>query len=458
MLLLTLAAIAVPVEMRDLGHATLDFRAYPGDFVANVLGFVPVGLVFARVGRLQAIVAAALLSTTAEVSQLVMMYRDPSGADILANTIGAALGAGIGTYWELRPPELALNRWTGWGGAIGACAIVIWGLVPAANPINTRGYTSPGTLEAHWKFDEPGGNTAGDSSGHGLNGRFHNPPKRVSGVLNGAAAFDGATDSIDLHQSTPLRLAGSMTITAWINSSKFPANDAAVISQFGGDAGYQLDTTVDRGPRTIGFKLTNSHGELMARYGATPLGLGAWYHIAGVYNAAARTLDVYLDGELDNGDLLGTITPQQRSARAGVAVGQRQDADGYAFAGSIDDARIYSLALTREEIKAVMRGDGIGRATEHERPRAADRIRMSDKEDTIIPLRAAMLGMMTAIAILSWWRSAGQTACLLAGLFAGLLLLPPLFSYLPLFNLWLIPLVSLAGGASVALATRCSPQ
>jgi hypothetical protein len=58
------------------------------------------------------------------------------------------------------------------------------------------------------------------------------------------------------------------------------------------DRGYQLDTTIDQGPRTIGFKLSDACGHLMARYGATPLALHTWYHVAGVYDAAAQTLDV----------------------------------------------------------------------------------------------------------------------------------------------------------------------
>ena len=43
----------------------------------------------------------------------------------------------------------------------------------------------------------------------------------------------------------------------------------------------------------------------MARYGATPLALDTWYYVAGVYDAEAKTMDVYLNGELDNGFLRG---------------------------------------------------------------------------------------------------------------------------------------------------------
>ncbi len=97
-----------------------------------------------------------------------------------------------------------------------------------------------------------------------------------------------------------------MTITAWIYSISFPRDDAAIVSN---TPSYQLDTTVDTGPRTIGFKLGDPCENLMARYGSTELVRNTWYHVAGVYDADARTLDVYLNGRLDNGPLQGTVAP-----------------------------------------------------------------------------------------------------------------------------------------------------
>ena len=39
----------------------------------------------------------------------------------------------------------------------------------------------------------------------------------------------------------------------------------------------------------------------MIRYGATTLQTNTWYNIAAVYDAAAQTLHVYLNGQLDDG-------------------------------------------------------------------------------------------------------------------------------------------------------------
>ena len=61
----------------------------------------------------------------------------------------------------------------------------------------------------------------------------------------------------------------------------------------------------------------------MFRYGATAMQPNTWYHIAGVYNATTRTMDVYLNGQLDNGELVGTVTASQQNSPQNVYIGQR---------------------------------------------------------------------------------------------------------------------------------------
>ena len=126
-----------------------------------------------------------------------------------------------------------------------------------------------------YAFNERHGTTASDASGHGLDGRLlvNGPTFTTAGKYSNAVALDGINDYVNLGNPTALQLTGSMTVSAWIYSSAFPADDAAIVSKRGGGPliGFQLDTTVDQGPRTIGFKLTNSSGGQMVRYGATTL-------------------------------------------------------------------------------------------------------------------------------------------------------------------------------------------
>ena len=176
------------------------------------------------------------------------------------------------------------------------------------------------------------------------------------GKNGNAVSLSGTNQYVNIGNPSSLQLNGSMTISAWINSSSFPVDDAAVVSKRSNtEVGFQLDTTIDRGPRTIGFKLTNSSGALMARYGATALQLNQWYHVAGVYNASTQIIDVYLNGQLNNGTLLGSVTASQQNSTSNVNIGQRTGFPGtYNFSGKIDDVRIYNRALTLAEIQTDM--------------------------------------------------------------------------------------------------------
>ena len=471
MLTIILAATAIPVAFRPLQQAELLFfsidhiDAY--DIVANITGFVPVGIVLAALGPVRAVMAAALLSMLAETSQLVMLYRSPSLTDVATNVLGAILGVIVVARYNLKPQFKATRR-IGTVAAALALLLILGVWTMSGNWPSDRGTTTTGTgtLEAHWTFDEGSGRVALDLSGHGLNGEYHNEPKRVAGLMGSAVKFDGTADYINFGHPTALRLTSSMTISARINSTSFPRDDAAIVSSRSNEVGFQLDTTIDKGPRTIGFKLGNSCGTMMARYGTTPLALNTWYYVAGVYNAEAMTMDVYLNGELDNGLLVGPVMGIQKSSRRNVYIGTRSDSDGFGFAGEIDDVRIYSLPLTKAEIVADLHGSGHSSAPQraaggdHGRTpsRPEDRKEACsgspDPEDAKIPVAAATLGVLAAIACAGLFPSSGPLPCLIASLAAGLLFVPAMASTLPVLTHWMMLLLSLAGGASVAFTMR----
>ena len=205
---------------------------------------------------------------------------------------------------------------------------------------------------AAYGFNEGTGTTTADASGNALTGTLDDATW-AAGKYGSAVNLDGVDDYVDLGNPTPLQVTGSMTISGWINSAAFPADDATIVSKKTSDGtGYQLDTTIDTGPRTIGFKLTNNSGDDMVRYGATQLQLNTWYYVAGVYNAATQTMDVYLNGVLDDGTQVGAITSSQQNSTANVNIGQRSGS--YNFDGRIDEVRIYSQALTAAQIQADM--------------------------------------------------------------------------------------------------------
>ena len=93
----------------------------------------------------------------------------------------------------------------------------------------------------------------------------------------------------------------------------------------------------------------------MIRYGATTLQPNTWYNIAGVYDAAAQTLHVYLNGQLDDGQLVGTVTATQQTSALDVEIGQRPGTPGvFQFNGRIDDVRIADHAITQSQVQTDM--------------------------------------------------------------------------------------------------------
>jgi hypothetical protein len=74
--------------------------------------------------------------------------------------------------------------------------------------------------------------------------------------------------------------------------------------------------------------------------------------VSGVYDAAAGTLDIYVNGILDDGVLRGSVPAAQFNSPASVNIGRH--GGGFYFRGTIDEVRLYDRALTPAEIQLDM--------------------------------------------------------------------------------------------------------
>jgi VanZ family protein len=74
------------------------------EFVANILMFVPLGLLLTLLLRHHwyGVILALVISVAAELAQAFIPSREPSLRDVLANVLGAAIGAGIAWIVVLR--------------------------------------------------------------------------------------------------------------------------------------------------------------------------------------------------------------------------------------------------------------------------------------------------------------------------------------------------------------------
>ncbi len=460
-----LAATAIPIDIGSLANARMNVGWSLVDAIVNVLGFIPVGCVLAPSGVVRATIIAIVMSAGSEVLQLGMVHRDPSFTDILCNVAGALIGIACAVALRIRTVSITLGRAVAVAAAATCLFVVVAAGMGAGPPLNSRGVTEPGTLEAHWKLDEESGRVARDSSGHGLDATFAADPHRSKGIVRQAPRFDGAGSYPGARSDAAFRLAGSMTLAAWINSSSFPRDDAVIVSTLehfeNVRAGWQLDTTIDRGPRVIGFKLTGSCGTTMARYGATPLQPNVWYHVAAVYDAHAQQLDVYVNGKLDDGDLVGSVESYQRSSRFGARIGQRGDLDGFEFSGLINDVRVYSRALRASEIADLAERSSADRvpvdtaASTVAPPRRDNRQChwSGEPEDARLPALVVLGGISVAV-LCAWALTRFMMAGMVASLAIGLVIFFVSTPTLPRFNLWAFPLTALAGALAVCTSIR----
>jgi hypothetical protein len=438
----------------------------PSEILINVVGYLPVGVVLAALGTTRAIAATILLCTVAEASQTVIVHRDPSVFDAVANILGGLAGVAAANAASVGTAAIRISRLRA-AAAFGAAALLttlVWHM--SGGPLNARGVTRPGALEAHWPLDGVTGRIARDSSGYHVDGRYRTEPTTVAGKLAGAVLFDGSRDAVDFGQATGFRLIGSMTVSAWIRAAAFPADDAAIVSTFahvpGMALGWQLDTTVDRGARTIGFKLADECGELIARYGATPLRVDTWYHAAGVYDAERQSIHVFLNGALDDGFLLGSVSALHRPSRQPATVGRRSDRDGFEFAGAIDDVRLYSFPLTNPQIADVMAGKDVSTPARAPEVQPAARRRhcqwQSEPADARLPAAIALVGGFVAITLAGLWPARGGGAILAACLLTGLALVPLTAPTLPAAKIWIIPLIAGGEGLAVVKSLTRGPE
>ncbi|MFC1793953.1 kelch repeat-containing protein, partial [Planctomycetota bacterium] len=198
---------------------------------------------------------------------------------------------------------------------------------------------------AQWKLDETAGDIAYDSVGDHdstLNGNpFWQP---AGGKYDGALEFDGIDDYVETDFILdPAK--GSLSAFAWIYSG---APGQVIISQTGDFGGTWLGIDPSEGKLITGFS-DIYFGVLVSE---TVITDGQWHHVGLVYDLDSLHRLLYVDGVLVAED--ATVVSGMPSD-GGLYIGASKDLDAASFfSGLIDDVRIYDVALSAEEIAALV--------------------------------------------------------------------------------------------------------
>ena len=214
--------------------------------------------------------------------------------------------------------------------------------------VKTEAVSRPsGGLVGWWKLDETGGSIAVDSSGGNPAGVLLGNPQwqPAGGKVGGALEFNGVDDYVDTGYKTDLP---AWTVAVWVKSPAGPSTEIQS-GPVHREKNYHINWShvfdAFRGAAAVSVNGTwyaASFGELQAN---------TWYHLAATYDG--ENLKAYKDGVLitDNPEPSGSPDPETETLKLG-----KHAMDIHHFAGTIDDVRIYSYALSDSEIADIYKG------------------------------------------------------------------------------------------------------
>lgn len=219
----------------------------------------------------------------------------------------------------------------------------------AAEPPLAANLDTDPQLMGWWKFDDPSGAVATDSSKHGRRGELtsdmtfdkNSVPGRIGKALN----FDGGDDLVRIAGYKGVTGTGPRTISAWVKTAT-PNGD--IVSWGKDDFGQMWILRFIRGH--VGVTPNGGY-----YYMAENVHDDVWHHVAAVVRQAELPnlhddVTVYLDGKVAEVDRIGFLDLWP------IDTGEKQDVTiGKGFKGSLDDLRIYARALSEQEVQTLFR-------------------------------------------------------------------------------------------------------
>ncbi|UCD52945.1 MAG: discoidin domain-containing protein [Phycisphaerales bacterium] len=180
-----------------------------------------------------------------------------------------------------------------------------------------------------------------NSAGPNLHGAVNGNPVYVDGIA-GSALRLGGNAFVDCTNNVALDAIGeAITVAAWIKVDVFDKNYQTIVAK--GDSSWRLsrNQTTDN----IHWRCNGPSPDLRVN-GQANVNDGQWHHVAGTYDGAVARL--YVDG-IEDGSVATSGPIATNTER--VYLGENAEAPGRQWNGLIDDVRIYSRALSADEIR-----------------------------------------------------------------------------------------------------------
>ncbi|MCC5807874.1 MAG: immunoglobulin domain-containing protein [Opitutales bacterium] len=199
-------------------------------------------------------------------------------------------------------------------------------------------------LAAHWKLDDGTGGSVLDSAGRGAHGSLADGPQWTAhGRIDGALRFDGGESRAVLPATGLDTGRGTLSLWARRDASGNDRRQSILYKEDSGAPDSRLMVTLTQASGFLTFAL----GDQSSISAGTSLATGGpWRHIALVWKDSGYR--GYIDGqEVAEGDYGLFEDPG-----GDLFLGNRPALD-QGFAGSVDDVRLYDLALEAGEIASL---------------------------------------------------------------------------------------------------------
>src|SRR4051794_32337878 len=198
-----------------------------------------------------------------------------------------------------------------------------------------------------WKFDEGTGTIAADAAG-AHPATLTGGAGWTSGLIGpGALSVNGTNGYADAGAPV-VDTSRSFSVSAWVKLTRISGFQTAVSVDGSQVSGFFLGLRDDT-KRFAFVKLAGDNGQSgVIAGGTTDPVANRWYQLTGVFDAAANTMSLYVDGSLQT-----TVTaPAPWRATGHLVIGRGKYNGGPVdwVSGAIDDVRVYQEALAANDV------------------------------------------------------------------------------------------------------------
>jgi len=212
-------------------------------------------------------------------------------------------------------------------------------------------------LLTYLAFDEGAGSIAADSSGNGHDGSLEGPPQWVSGQVGGALQFGSGSHVLDDDAEDYLNGLEALTIGMWIKSGVIDTDQGVLLAKDPSDQDNTIAIRYDSagasfgGSNVLKVAVTTDDAEQQVE-SSSNVQTTEWQHVCITWESAGL-LRLYVDGTEDmltgrnNANNTGPVSTCEKLI---IGRGGKDIVNSAGWDGLIDEVRIYSRALSAEEV------------------------------------------------------------------------------------------------------------